>query len=82
MRVQDGRGRYVDGVAVAFELEPGWAQSAVLSPLQAVTRGGVVRAAFPAPQATGMVRITARVDNTIARTAIVVQSYEERPEID
>jgi len=82
VRVQDGQGRPVDGVAVAFELEPSWAQSAVLSPLQAVTHGGVARATFSAPQATGRVRISARVDNTTARTAIVVQSYEERPEMD
>lgn len=82
VRVQDGQGRPVDGVVVAFELEPPWAQSAVLSPLQTVTHGGVARATFSAPQATGRVRITARVDHTTARTAIVVESYEERPEMD
>lgn len=82
VRVRDGQGRPVDGVAVAFELEPRWAQSAVLSPLQTVTHGGVARATFSAPQAIGRVRISARVDHTTARTAIVVESYEERLEMD
>ena len=82
VRVQDGQGRPVDGVAVAFALEPAWAQSAVLSPAETVTYGGVARALFSAPSTTGRVRITARVDNTTARAALVVQSYEERPEMD
>jgi len=80
VRVQDGQGRPVDGVAVAFALEPTWSQSAVLSPSETVTQGGVARTIFSAPQTTGRVRITARVDNTTARTALVVESYEERPE--
>jgi hypothetical protein len=82
VRVQDGQGRPVDGVAVAFELEPAWSRSAVLSPAAAVTHGGIARTIFSAPQTTGRVRITARVDNTIARAALVVQSYEERPEME
>ena len=80
VRVQDGQGRPVDGVAVAFALEPTWSQSAVLSPSATVTHGGIARTIFSAPRTTGRVRITARVDNTTARTALVVQSYEERPE--
>jgi hypothetical protein len=82
VRVQDGQGRPVDGVAVAFALEPAWSQSAVLAPAAAVTHGGIARTIFSAPQTTGRVRISARVDNTIARTALVVQSYEERPEME
>ena len=75
VRVQDGQGRPVDGVAVAFELEPAWSS-------ETVTHGGVARTIFSAPRTTGRVRITARVDNTTARAALVVQSYEERPEQD
>lgn len=82
VRVQDGQGRPVDGVPVAFALEPTWAQSAMLSPPQTVTHGGVARSTFSAPQSSGLVRITARVDNTTARTALVVETYEERLEMD
>ena len=80
VRVQDGQGQPVDGVAVAFALEPAWSRSAVLSPSETVTHGGIARTIFSAPSTTGRVRITARVDNTTARTALIVQSYEERPE--
>jgi hypothetical protein len=45
-----------------------------------VTRDGVARTIFSEPQTIGLVHITARVDNTAARTAIVVESYEERLE--
>jgi hypothetical protein len=72
----------VDGVPVAFELEPIWAHSATLSQLQAVTQHGVARAILSQPQTTGVVHITARVDNTTARTWITVQSYEERLDKD
>ena len=82
VRVQDGQGRPVDGVEVAFALEPAWSRSAVLSPATTVTHGGVARTIFSDPQTTGRVRITARVDNTTARTALVVESYEERPEME
>ena len=82
VRVQDGQGRPVDGVPVAFEVEPHWARSVVLAPLQTVTRGGVARSTFSQPQTIGLVRIIVRVDNTTAQTAIVVQSYEEWPRED
>jgi len=77
IRVRNGQGQSVDGVPVVFELEPSWAQSAVLSPLQTVTRDGVARAIFSQPQTTGVVHITARVDNTTARTRITIQTYED-----
>jgi hypothetical protein len=80
VQVQDGQGRPVDGVPVVFELEPGWANRAVLSPTQTVTRGGLARSIFSQPQSTGVVRITARVDNTPAQTTLLVQSFEERLE--
>lgn len=82
VRVQDGQGRPVDGVPVAFALEPMWAGGAVLEPAQTVTRDGVARAVFSAPQSSGWVRITARVDNTAAQTALLVETYEERREME
>ena len=78
MRVRNGQGQPVDGVPVVFALEPLWAQSIVLSPLQTVTRHGVARAILAEPHTTGVVHMTTRVDNAIARTWITVQSYEER----
>jgi hypothetical protein len=78
VRVRNRQGQPVDGVPVVFELEPIWAHSAVLAPLQTVTRDGVARAIFSQPQTTGVVHITARVDNTTARTRITIQTYEER----
>lgn len=82
VRVRNGQEQPVDGVPVAFELEPIWAHSATLSQLQAVTQHGVARAILSQPQTTGVVHITARVDNTTARTWITVQSYEERLDKD
>jgi hypothetical protein len=78
VRVRNGQGQPVDGVPVVFALEPLWAQSIVLSPLQTVTRHGVARAILAEPHTTGVVHMTTRVDNAIARTWITVQSYEER----
>jgi hypothetical protein len=82
VRVRNGQGQPVDGVPVVFELEPLGAQHVGLAPLQTVTRNGVARAIFSQPQTTGMVYITARVDNTTARTRIAVQNYDETWEQD
>ena len=76
VRVQDAQGRAVDGVPVTFELEPEWARSAALAPSQTTTRGGIARAVFSEPQTTGVVRVTARVDNTTAQTRLTVQTYQ------
>ena len=73
MRVQDARGQLVDGVPVIFEVEPGWAQPASVSPSQVTTRGGMARTVFTA-RLTGIVHVTARVDNTTAQAKIIVQS--------
>ena len=72
----------MDGVPVVFELEHLWAQSAGLALLQTVTRNGMARAIFSQPQTTGVVHITARVDNKTARTRITVQNYNETWEQD
>jgi hypothetical protein len=82
VRVRNGQGQPVEGVPVAFELEPLWVHSAVLSPLQTVTQRGMARTIFAQPQTTGVVHITARVDNTTARTRITVQNYNESWEQD
>jgi hypothetical protein len=76
VRVQDAQGRAVDGVPVTFELEPGWASSAVLAPSQTTTRGGIARAVFSEPRTTGVVRVMAHVDNTTAQTRLTVQSFQ------
>ena len=78
VHVRNGQGQPVDGVPVVFELEPLWAHSAVLAPLQTVTRNGLAHAIFAQPQTTGVAHITARVDSTAVRTWITIQSYEER----
>src|SRR5262245_30940785 len=72
--VQDGQGRPVDGVPVLFAVEPIWAQSIILFPLQTETRAGVARAILSEPKTTGLVSMTARVDNTTAHTHMVVQT--------
>jgi hypothetical protein len=76
VRVQDAQGRAVDGVPVTFELEPRWANSAVLAPSQTTTRGGIARAVVSEPQTSGIVRVMVHVDNTTAQTRLTVQTYE------
>jgi hypothetical protein len=76
VRVQDAQGRAVDGVPVTFELEPRWANSAVLAPSQTTTRGGIARAVFSEPRTSGLVRVMVHVDNTTAQTRLTVQTYE------
>jgi hypothetical protein len=71
VRVQDAQGRPVDGVPVAFEVEPNWARHASVSPAQAVTQVGIAQTIFQA-QLIGVVRVMARVDHTTAQTRITV----------
>ena len=75
--VQDTQGRPVNDVPVTFELEPGWARSAVLAPSETRTRGGMARALFSEPRTTGVVRIMVRVDGTTAQGRLTVLSYPE-----
>jgi hypothetical protein len=76
VHVQDAQGRAVDGVPVTFELEPGWARSAMLAPSHTTTQGGIARAVFSEPQTSGVVRVMARVDNTTAQARLTVQTYQ------
>src|SRR5256885_12917467 len=75
VRVQDAQGRPVDGVPVTFEVEPEWARSISLAPSQTSTRGGIARAILAEPQAIGVVRVMARVDNVTAQATLTVQRY-------
>ena len=74
VHVQDARGQPVDGIPVTFEVEPQWAQYASVSPSQMTTRRGVASTVFEA-RLTGVVQVTARVDNMAVQTRIVVQRF-------
>ena len=69
--VRNAQGQPVDGLPVAFEIEPGWAQSASVSPQVATTRQGTARALFQA-RTTGVVRIIVRVDTATQETRVTV----------
>ena len=75
MRVQDAQGRPVDGVPVTFEVEPGWAGSVAMTPSQTRTRRGIARAIVAEPQTTGVVRVTAHVDQMTAQAMLTVERY-------
>jgi hypothetical protein len=71
VEVQNAQGQPVDGVAVTFQIEPSWAQSASIMPQQALTQGGMARAVFQA-QTIGSIRIIVHVDNTVQEARINV----------
>ena len=75
VRVQDAQGHPVDGVPVAFEVEPEWASSVALAPAHTSTRGGIARASVSEPQTTGVVRVMARVETLTAQATLTVQRY-------
>jgi hypothetical protein len=77
VRVQDSQGRPVDGVSVAFQVEPGWVQYASLTPPQALTQGGIARAVFRA-QTIGVARVIVRVD-TVSQEAQITISPRPSP---
>jgi hypothetical protein len=72
-RVQDAQGRPLDGVMVEFALEPAWAHSASITPPRAMTSNGVARAVLE-PQTTGVVHVTARMENLTQQIAITVSN--------
>ena len=78
VRVQDSQGQPVDGVAVSFQVEPGWVQSASLTPPQALTQGGVARAAFQA-RTTGVARVIVRVDTASQDVRITISPRPSPP---
>src|SRR5262249_14637226 len=71
--VRNAQGQPVDGLPVTFQVEPSWEQSASVSPQVAYTRQGTARALFQA-RTTGVVRVTARVDNATQETRIIIAS--------
>ena len=71
MSVQDGQGQPVNGVPVAFQVEPDWANDATVTPPHAITREGRARAVLEA-ETTGVVHVMARVENVTETVAITV----------
>ena len=63
IRVQDASGQTVDGVPVAFQVAPSWADRAAVTPANTTTSGGQAQTVFRA-STTGVVPVTVRVENT------------------
>jgi hypothetical protein len=78
VQVQDSQGRPVDGVAVTFAVEPGWVESASLTPPQALTQGGRARAVFQ-PRTTGVVRVMVRIDTASQEARIRISPRPSPP---
>ena len=73
VRVRDAQGQPVDGIPVMFTAEPSWTQNVTFTPAEALTLNGAVRTIFEA-NTTGVVHITARVDNVTRTAKITIQS--------
>ena len=71
VEVQDAQGRPVDGVPVAFEVEPAWTGRASVSPSRVVTERGKAQTIFQAG-VVGIVRVTVRVDDSTEEILISV----------
>ncbi len=71
VRVQNGQGLPVDGIPVAFQVDPPWDRYASIRPARARTRGGRVRAIVRA-DLVGQVRITVRVGALTQQATITV----------
>jgi hypothetical protein len=77
VRVYDAQGNPVDGVAVAFQVEPEWATAASITPSRLLTRKGTVNAIFQA-DLVGRVGITVQVEQT-TQTANIFVSVRPTP---
>jgi hypothetical protein len=73
VEVTDAQGQPVDGVSVNFQLDPGWAQHASLTPTRANTRAGLAHAVFT-PDTSGVVQVEVRVDNVRQRAQFLVHT--------
>jgi hypothetical protein len=71
VRVHDAQGNPVDGVAVEFQVEPGWATQASFTPSRVLTQKGTARTVFQAGL-IGIVGITAQVEQTTQTARITV----------
>jgi hypothetical protein len=78
VQVRNAQGQPVDGVPVEFQIEPEWANSASIEPPRTTTRGGVAQAIFRA-KTIGVVRVSARVEDTIQQTRIIISVYNPGP---
>jgi hypothetical protein len=78
VNVQNAQGQPVDGVPVTFQVEPGWAQDALIVPPQALTQGGTARAIFRA-RTTGAARVMVRVDNEVQAATIIISPRPSPP---
>jgi hypothetical protein len=73
VRVRDAQGQPVDGISVRFAVEPSWTQNAAIAPAETLTRNGEAHAIFQA-NTTGVVHVTAQVDNVTREATITVES--------
>lgn len=71
VRVQNGQGLPVDGILVAFQVDPPWARYASIRPARARTQGGRVRAIVRSDM-VGQVQITVRVGALTKQATITV----------
>jgi hypothetical protein len=71
VHVQNAQGLPVDGIPVAFQVDPPWARYASIRPARARTQGGRVRAIVRV-DVVGRVRITVRVGARTKQATITV----------
>ena len=71
VHVQNAQGLPVDGIPVAFQVDPPWARYASIRPVRARTQGGRVRAIVRV-DVVGRVRITVRVGALTKQATITV----------
>jgi Big-like domain-containing protein len=72
VRVHDAQDNPVDGVAVAFQVDPKWATEAAVTPSRTVTHKGAARTVFRA-DVIGTVGITAQVEHMTQTASISVR---------
>jgi hypothetical protein len=71
VHVQNGQGLPVDGILVAFQVDPPWARYTSIRPTRARTRGGRVRAILRS-DLVGQVRIAVQVGTLTKQATITV----------
>ena len=71
VEVRDQQDRPIDGVSVAFEVDPEWANNATIAPLRVSTQDGVAEAHFWS-RTIGSIPVRARVENVMYPLTISV----------
>lgn len=71
VQVRDQQGQRLDGIPVAFSVEPSWGNSVTITPQSTRTEAGTARASFD-PKLTGVVPVIAQVDGQIYKAEITV----------